>query len=322
MGISVAVGLAVAGAAAAAAATTGAVMSEEARKEAEKSRQKALKMYEGMATANYEDTLSALKELRSKGLVTPQVESAVLQADSEMRYVTADPSAVEAQQASLQYLQEIRDSGGLTDMDKQHINEAQDQILGINQAQRAATQQAMAARGVGGSGLELASQLSNQQASTQELSRQLQGLEALAQQRRDQANQGAAALATNIRGQKFSEDAAKAQAQDLINRFNAGQLQGVMSRNADRQLQADTFNTNFLAQNISQEAAQEQQKFENELALMDRRTGTVKDIGDINAQAKRDQGAAIAQGAQGVGQAGTSLASYGASTYQQPAKKA
>jgi hypothetical protein len=78
----------------------------------------------------------------------------------------------------------------------------------------------MAARGMGGSGMDLVAQLQASQAATEREA--LAGLERNAAQEQNRANSSAQAggLAGNIRGQAFGENSAKAQAQDAINRFN------------------------------------------------------------------------------------------------------
>ena len=102
----------------------------------------------------------------------------------------------------------------------------------------------MRRRGLSGSGMDLASKLSSQQAAGNLASRM--GLQQAANRSSTMLNAANAAgtMAGNIRGQDWARDRDVANARDALNRFNATMTQGVNTRNADRQMRADERNLN------------------------------------------------------------------------------
>lgn len=259
---SVLVGSAIAGAAiAAGTAIAGEVVAGSARGEAEKILQKGKQEIAKLQPPKFEGTINALQALREKGMVSPQVEAAILQADTEMRTVTGDPQAVQAQKESLSYLENIRNQGGLTAQDRDFLAKTQDELLGIQKAQADSTKAAMASRGMRGSGAEMASLLAGQQQTTQGLSRAGTALAALAQQRRDSANRDLFGAASGMRAQAWEEQAQQARAQDAINQFNAMQQQGVQGRNIDRDLASQQYNNTMAYQTIMGQGQLEHQGY-------------------------------------------------------------
>lgn len=138
---------------------------------------------------------------------------------SEMQNIQTDPRLMQAQYDALREL-ETRGREGFTARDELDRLKTKQQVGKENAGRLGAIQQNMAARGMGGSGLDLVAQLAASQAATEREA--LAGLERNAAQEANRANSSAQAgsLAGNIRGQGFQENSAKAQAQDLINRFN------------------------------------------------------------------------------------------------------
>lgn len=138
---------------------------------------------------------------------------------SEMQNIQTDPRLMQAQYDALREL-ETRGRDGFTARDELDRLKTKQQVGKENAGRLGAIQQNMAARGMGGSGLDLVAQLAASQAATEREA--LAGLERNAAQEANRANSSAQAgsLAGNIRGQGFQENSAKAQAQDLINRFN------------------------------------------------------------------------------------------------------
>lgn len=139
---------------------------------------------------------------------------------SAMEGVKANPIAMGAQLRALQGYQDIYDQGGLTAIDRDRIAQTralEDQYL---RGEREATMANMNARGMGGSGMELLSQLQSQQASGMRHAAADSNMEALAQARRDAALDSLFGAGTDIRTQQWDEDAARAEAKDAINRMN------------------------------------------------------------------------------------------------------
>jgi hypothetical protein len=138
---------------------------------------------------------------------------------SEMQNIQTDPRLIQAQYDALREL-ETRGREGFTARDELDRLKTKQDVAKENAGRLGAIQQNMAARGMGGSGMDLVAQLQASQAATEREA--LAGLERNAAQEANRANSSAQAggLAGNIRGQGFQENSAKAQAQDAINRFN------------------------------------------------------------------------------------------------------
>lgn len=138
---------------------------------------------------------------------------------SEMQNIQTDPRLMQAQYDALREL-ETRGREGFTARDELGRLKTKQDVAKENAGRLGAIQQNMAARGMGGSGLDLVAQMQAAQAATEREA--LAGLErnAAAEQNRTAAATQGGQLAGNIRGQGFQEQSAKAQAQDLINRFN------------------------------------------------------------------------------------------------------
>jgi hypothetical protein len=128
---------------------------------------------------------------------------------------------------ALKRLQDISQAGGMTDQMKFRLALANQNAAQQARGQRGALQQQMQARGLGGSGLNLASQLGANQAAVQGRAMQGLGAAAEAERRALQTLQSGAGLAGNIRGQ----DMQRKQALDAIRRFNAANRMNTQQAN-------------------------------------------------------------------------------------------
>jgi hypothetical protein len=157
---------------------------------------------------------------------------------SAMEGVSTDPRLRGEQMAVLERLGRLSETG-----DDAVTKAAMNKILGDLARQESAGRNAitnnMRARGVSGSGAELAAQLSAHQGNADRA--QTAGLEhgAQAQRRILDALSGRGQLAGSLRQQDFGENSAKAQARDAINRYNAGSREKATYYNA--QLPAQQF---------------------------------------------------------------------------------
>lgn len=219
-----------------------------------------------------------VQKLVSQGQITPEEAVAILQQETQFGAISLDPRLRQAQFAALQQLQQIGTEGGLTATSRASLDEIQRAAAGRERAQRGAILQQFAQRGISGSGLELAAQLSAQQAEAGRVSSEGFQTQALAEQRALQALQQAGALGGQIRGQEFGEQAATAQAQDIINSFNVSQRQNIQLRNIGAREEADRINlverqriadSNVKLENIQrqQRAGLPQQVFQDQLGL-------------------------------------------------------
>lgn len=183
---------------------------------------------------------------------------------SAMDLIQTDPIYAEAMQNTLGSYQDIIEGGGMTDMERLNYERALQQAERQSSAEQAGIAQAMARRGLGGSGQELAQRLAASQESIDRAAAAGREQQAIAQQRALQAIAARGGAASQFRGQEFDEQARKAAAADIIAQFNANMAnqallrqaelnqraaeqsasmeQGVRARNAANQTEASRFN--------------------------------------------------------------------------------
>jgi hypothetical protein len=202
----------------------------------------------------------AVAELRSVGVPDIEAQKIVLQnpqlifkfapeleqyyelGKSKMEDVSVDPRLRDAQMNALAKLQEVGDTG-LTPEDKANLNQIRRSSAQQAKAGDESILQNMQARGMGGSGQELALRgISNQQA-MQNASQQGDQLAATAYKRALDAIAQSGQMGTSMEAQQFGEQSQVAQAQDAISKFNVANRQDVQQRNigsknaAENQLQ-------------------------------------------------------------------------------------
>lgn len=263
----------------------------------------------------------ALQRFVQTGTLTPAVEQAVKQDPSAFEQVQIDPRLKEAQLGALSQLQDIGSSGGMQLEDKANLQHAMSDIASADKGRRDALAAQYASRGLGGSGLELASQLQGIQAANNQTSQAQLDTAASARQRALQAIMQGGQLAGSIRGQDYSQQADLARARDAISQFNARNLQDVTRRNTDRSNTAQQYNLG-LQQNVANLntglANQEemynkgliQQQFENRAKQAAGASGQYGNLANqYNANADRTAGMWAGIGS-GIGQAAGQIGQY------------
>lgn len=170
------------------------------------------------------------------GLVSPEQ----LQ-DTALTNIALDPQLRAAQLQALSQLQQYG-QGGLTAGDQLKLAQVQRETSARERGAREAILQGMRQRGIAGSGLELAAQLSNQQAQAEQANLEGLSVAAEAQQRALQALQQAGNLGGQIRGQDYQEALDKARAMDIISEFNARQRAASSASNVGAQNEAQRIN--------------------------------------------------------------------------------
>jgi len=217
------------------------------------------------------------------------------QGESEMSNISMDPRLRTAQMGALESLQDVAQSGGMTQADQANLARIQSQTGEAARGRRGAIQQQMQQRGMGGSGMELLAQLQGNQAATNQSAQMGLDVAGMAQDRALQAMQMGGNMGGNIRSQDWGEQSQQAQAQDAINRFNTSNTQQSNQFNAQNQMTADQYNANQRAdtnrfnvqgqqgisnQNVDSGNQQqqynqnlEQQRYDNSVAQTDRNAG-------------------------------------------------
>jgi hypothetical protein len=181
-----------------------------------------------------------LKEAAAAGNIPlPELEriTAETLGPSAFEGLTTNPEYERAQLSALDRLAQIDAEGGMLLVDKANLNKVRGATARDANARAGAIRDDMTARGVGGSGAELAMRLSSNQAADQRSADAGLDIAAQAQERALDAIMGRADLAGKARGQEFAEKSAAAQAKDLISRYNADARSKANYYNAGRSQQ-------------------------------------------------------------------------------------
>jgi hypothetical protein len=225
-----------------------------------------------------------MQQLVQQGTLSPEQAQAMLVQRSSMEDVNSDPSTKAAQMQALQGLQDVTSSGGLTAMDKAKLQQIFNDEDTKARGSREAILQNAQARGLGGSGIELMSQMQNQQDSATRASQRGMDVAAQAQQRALDALMNQGALAGQMNQQDFSQKQAKANSMDEIAKFNAQNKQQVNLANTGAKNAAQATNLgvkqDVADKNVGLANQQEllnkslvQQQYDNELKKKQGQTG-------------------------------------------------
>jgi hypothetical protein len=180
---------------------------EEAKKRALERQKAALRAIEGLEAPQYDK-------------VNFGQMGGDYKVNSEWDNIQSDPNLKAKQMSQLSALDEIQKSGGMTAGDRANWNKLQMDVNSADAGRRGAIQQGMAMRGMASSGNSLLAQLQGAQDATNTQSQASGQVAGMAQQRALDAMMRSGQLAGDIRGQDFSENAARATAKDSISRFN------------------------------------------------------------------------------------------------------
>lgn len=224
-----------------------------------------------------DDLKYELDKLVSQGEITPEVAKSYLMDKTAYSDISVDPTVRAAQTDALKSLQDISKEGGLTAIDRSKIDEIISRTGQEERGAREAIVQNQRAMGRGGSGLELAAMLENQQGAATRASQQGTDVAALAQQRALEALTQGANLGGQMEERQFGEASKVAEAKDALTKFNLQNLQSTEEQNVARRQAAATANlsekqriadTNVDLTNKGREigATARQTAFENELA--------------------------------------------------------
>lgn len=282
---------------------------KKGRKAAERMAQKGAEAFAAVDLPDIEKQKIQLLASELQGEYRPELEQALGLGPSAMEDISADEQLLQAQRDSLEGISEIAE-GGMTEADLAANREIRREIDQSAAARQKAVLNQMAQRGVLGSGMELAAQLSAQQEAADRQSRAGDTLTQQAQARALAALQNQGSMAGQMRGQDFSEDSAVARARDAIDKFNTVNRQSVIQRNISEQNRAQAANLAARQAQADQAAAlrnqQEmynkgliQQQYDNE---MRRAAGLSNQYANVGAA---QQGAANARAQQiaGIGSA-------------------
>ena len=134
--------------------------------------------------------------------------------------VQADPAMVAAQQQALQRTQQVANEG-YTQTDRDAMQQQLRDAARYEQGQRQSLQQDAQARGMGGSGFNIQSQLAAQQAGADRATETATDMAIEGRARSQAANQQVAQMAGGMRDQGFGEQATRAGATDQYGQWRA-----------------------------------------------------------------------------------------------------
>jgi hypothetical protein len=176
--------------------------------------------------------LSGLPDYQVVGQISPE---SYVAGPSAYENIKTDPVALAAQQKALASMQKIGDEGGMTLEDKVNLAQIAQDELNQNRGIQEATSQNAAARGISGSGLEMAKRLSADQGTANRQSTRDMEVAAQAQARALQAIQNSGTMGSQLRTQDYNEQQNLANARDAITAFNLKNRQAIDTANLANQ---------------------------------------------------------------------------------------
>lgn len=285
----------------------GAIERSGADAEAKELLRKAIETYQQAGMPPNTSLPLILKQFSQQGIITPELEKDIQMRSSEAANLQEAPEGREAQISALQQLAQVS-KGGLRPEDRAAFNQLRDETMRQEEAKRQQIVQNMQARGVAGSGAELAAQLQSAQSGANTMAQRGDEISSLASQRALQALGQYGSMGGQVRGQDFSNSMAKAQAADALAQFNIQNQRALQTRNvgtlndaqklalAEKQRIADT---NIQQANRETER-QNQAKADDYSKRLDYYKGLAGLYGG-QAQGVREQGKDVASGYQAAG---------------------
>jgi hypothetical protein len=181
-----------------------------------------------------------LKEFKSAGVLTPELEQNINLEASKVAQIQEDPRLKDAQLRALEQMQQV--GRGLSPQERATFNKLRSEVQRDTEAKRQQIVQNMQARGQAGSGAELAAALMSSQAGADQASEAGDRIAAASAERALQAMLQSGQLGGQIRSQDFGVAQAKASAEDEMNRMKYQTSIGMQQRNIDRANEAQAGN--------------------------------------------------------------------------------
>lgn len=261
---------------------------------------KARRALEKVKSPTVDELLYDLHDLVMQGEFTPEEAEIVVQEATELENVMASPEFRAFQTGALGQLQDIANAPGLDSQSEATLRQLEGDVGRIDRGNREAILANRRARGLGGSGEELAATLQSGQSGVNRFAQLGFDAAAASDARKLQALQSVLSGAGQIEARDFGQQSEKARAQDIINAANARNRQDQLNRNVTIQNQAQAANLSerqriadanvgFRNQEEIRKADARQQVFENDI----RKAGGV-------GQALQNQAAQVQQQGQGL----------------------
>ena len=255
----------------------------------------ALSMWDKIKQPTPEEMQIQLQQLVQQGIITPEDAQAALVDHSAYNDINMPSVGRDAQLAALGELKNIYSQGGLNAEDRARILDIQDQVNATNRGNQLAIGQKMQQQGQYGSGADIAQRLLAAQGSATDANRHGIDVASLASKRALDAITQSANIGSNLTGQDWQQAQAKAEANDIINRFNAGNTQqvnlaNVAARNAaqsqnlaEKQRVAD-YNATMENENRLRNSNLKQNAFNNAVTVAQGKSGLYGSKADLANQ--------------------------------------
>jgi len=221
--------------------------------------QKAAQEFEKIVLPDTEAMKLALEQPELIGLIEAESLS-----DTELRNISTDPRLAQTQMESLEGIKELAREG-MSAEDRARLAQIQREVAGASEARDKAILQSMFARGVGGSGAELATRLQSSQAATNRAAQAGQQLAADAAAARRAALMQSGQMAGQMEQADYARQAQLSAARDAINKYNTMNKQNVAQQNLSSQQQISNSAVNLKNQQQQYNKQLAQQQFANEM---------------------------------------------------------
>jgi len=296
----------------------GNIASEGDRNAAARAQKKALAEIEKLGAGPDLAKQIYLREFKSAGVLTPEIEKAVDQGVSKVAQIQEDPRFKKAQMEALAGIQQ-RGRTGFTAEERAQLSQERAAAERSAEAKRQQILSGLRARGALDSGAGVAAQLQ----SADELAAQQQAAaergSASASQRALQAMTQGGELAGRVRGQEFDIERTKAGSEDEFQRFNIQNRMMQEQRRVAQENEARQYNLSqqqrLMNANIEQQNAElqrqrqaQQDMFNNQVRVAQLRSSAYKDQAEQAQQRAGQTQQGWSQMGSAVGQAGAGIA--------------
>lgn len=270
-----------------------------------------------------------LREFKSAGVLTPEIEKAVDQGVSKVAEIQEDPRFKKAQMEALSAIQE-RGRTGFTPEEAMQLRKERATAERSAEAKRQQVLAGLRARGALDSGAGVAAQLQSADELAAQQAEASDRMSAMAGQRALQAMMQGGQLAGGIRGQEFDIARTKAGSEEEMQRFNIANRMAQEQRRVAMENQARQYNLGqqqaIMNMNIQQQNAElmrqrqaQQEMYNNQVRLAALRSNAYTG----QAQQLQQQAAQTQQGFAQMGSAvGGAIGSIGQYALQQPLRDA
>lgn len=217
---------------------------QQAGKEREKAEAMLKAAYAEYEALGYPPDLSeklAFEEMRQAGVLTPELEAEMKLGPSDMSKVQQNQEMLESRKKALGQLQE-RSRTGMTPEERAQMNALTREADSSAEAKRQQIIQEAQARGIAGGGQELAGQYIASQSGANRAMQAAEQTGAIASRRALEALLSGSELAGQMGREQLALDTTKANASDLINKFNTQNAVERQARNVNRSNQAQALN--------------------------------------------------------------------------------